>query len=75
VLLRRGLLSFAVMLFCSRLLARVPLTFDVDAWYVGVTVVTLCMIVALATCGFVLALERGPSFRGRTGRAMPVRAV
>jgi len=66
VLLRRGLLALAVMLFCSRLLARLPLTLDLDAWYVGISVVTLCLIGALATCGFVLALARGPSVDERS---------
>jgi serine/threonine-protein kinase len=48
VVLRWGLLSYAVGLFVSELLLKLPATLDPSAWYFGNMLLTLAVIVGLA---------------------------
>jgi hypothetical protein len=52
VVLRWGLLSFAVGGFVSSLLFDVPVTLDASAWYFGNMMLLLTIVVALALWGF-----------------------
>ena len=55
-MLRVGLLATISALMCERLLARLPLTLDVTAWYVESSLLVVILVLAAAVYGFVLAL-------------------
>jgi serine/threonine-protein kinase len=65
ILLRLGLLVYVVMLLFTGLLARGPVTLDLDAWNVGTSLVTLLVVAALATYGFTVALAGRPALGGK----------
>jgi hypothetical protein len=66
VLLRLGLLAYVVTLLFVGLLSRGPaVTLDLDAWTVGMSFVTLLVVVALASYGFTIALAGRPAFGGK----------
>ena len=67
VLLRFGLVSSAVMLLYTDLLTRLPVTLDTRSWYVALSVLTLLLVGALATYGFVTALADQPAFGQQVG--------
>jgi hypothetical protein len=56
VVLRWGLLSFAVAHFVSSTLMSLPTTFDLSAWYFGNMVLLLALVIALAAWGFYTSL-------------------
>jgi hypothetical protein len=57
VLLHLGLLACVVMLFFTESFARGPaVTLDVDAWYLGTSIVTLLVVAAVAMYGFTIVL-------------------
>jgi hypothetical protein len=60
VLLRLGLLSFAVMLLFSRLITRVPVTLDFREWYAGTSIAALSIVAALAIYGYLVAVAERP---------------
>jgi hypothetical protein len=65
ILLRLGLLACVVMLFFTALLARGPVTLDLDAWNIGTSLVALLLVAALALYGFTVALAGRPAFGGK----------
>ena len=58
VVLRWGLLSFAVAHFISSTLMSLPATFDLSVWYFGNMVLLAAVAVALAAWGFYTSLGR-----------------
>jgi hypothetical protein len=56
VVLRWGLLSFAVAHFVSSTLISLPTTFDLSAWYFGNMVLLLALVIALAAWAFYTSL-------------------
>jgi hypothetical protein len=62
VLVRVGLLAFAVTVITLQWLTWLPLTLDANAWYFGQSLLVLLVIAAVATYGFVLALGQRPAF-------------
>jgi hypothetical protein len=62
ILMRVGLLAAVVTLMCERLLTRLPMTLELDAWYFGSSLIVLLVIVGVATLGLVLALKGRSSF-------------
>jgi len=65
ILVRFGLLAFVVLLFFEGLLARGPVTLDLDAWNIGASLVMLLVVAALAIYGFTVALAGRPAFGGK----------
>ena len=64
IVYRFGLVSLACAIFTVDLLANVPFTGDLSAWYFGTTMFALLSVVALAAWGFYHALGKasfGPS--------------
>jgi len=57
VLLRLGILAFAIAEFASSLLQRTPMTFDSNALYVSATWVALVVLAAIVVFGFRHATE------------------
>jgi predicted Ser/Thr protein kinase len=62
VLVRVGILAFAVTIITLQLLTWLPLTLDGNAWYFGQSFLVLLVIGAVATYGFVIALGQRPAF-------------
>jgi hypothetical protein len=63
VVLRWGLLSYAVGIFISELLLKLPATLDSSAWYFGNMLTILAVAVALAWWGFHTVVPRSVSAR------------
>jgi Protein kinase domain len=61
VVLRWGLLAYAVGIFVSELLLKLPATLDSSAWYFGNMLTILAVAVALASWGFYSVLPRAAS--------------
>ena len=59
--LRWGLLSYAVGIFISELLLKLPATLDSSAWYFGNMLTIVAVAVALASWGFYTAVPRSAS--------------
>jgi hypothetical protein len=70
VLLRCGLLAFALTSFLTEFLQAVPLTLDPDAWYFGRSLAVLLILLAAAIYGFWTSLGEKPAF----GMALPEEA-
>jgi serine/threonine-protein kinase len=62
-MIRFGLLSFIVLAFSYALLAGCPFMLDFSSWYAGVGLVGPLAALALAGCGFWIALAGRPIFR------------
>lgn len=60
VLSRVGLFSAIVSIFASVLLTSLPLTFDVHAWYAGLTGLACSVLVTLLVLGLCVAIRSGP---------------
>jgi hypothetical protein len=58
VVLRWGLLSYAVGVFVSELLLKLPATLDSSAWYLGSMLTIVAVVVALASWSFYTVLPR-----------------
>ena len=58
VVLRWGLLSYAVGIFVSELLTKLPATLDSSAWYFGNMLTIVAIAVALASWGLYTAVPR-----------------
>jgi serine/threonine-protein kinase len=63
VVMRFGLLSFAVMLLVDFRLWDLPITLDFSAWYATGSIVAILTLVALAAYGFHTALAGRPLLR------------
>ena len=61
--LRWGLLSYAVGIFISELLMKLPATVDSSAWYFGNMLTIVVVAVALASWGFYTVVLRSASSR------------
>ena len=61
--LQCGLLAFAVSIFISELLMRLPATLDTSAWYFGNTLALVAVAVALASWGLYTVLPRSAPAR------------
>ena len=59
--LRWGLLSYAVGIFTSELLLKLPATLDSSAWYFGNMLTIVAVAVALASWGFYTVVPRSAS--------------
>ena len=59
--LRWGLLSYAVGIFTSELLLKLPATLDSSAWYFGNMLTIVAVAVALASWGFYTGVPRSAS--------------
>ena len=70
VLLRCGLLAFALTTFLQQLLEATPLTLDPDAWYFGRSLAVLLILLATAIYGFWSSLGEKPAL----GMALPEEA-
>ena len=70
VLVRYGLLAFALTTFLNAFLEAAPLTFDTDAWYFGRSLAVLLILLGIAVYGFWSALGEKPAF----GVALPEEA-
>ena len=72
VVLRWGLLSFAVAHFVTALLLSLPATLDTSAWYFGNMLLLVAVVVGLAAWGFYTSMGgriwTGDSFIERTAR-------
>ncbi len=66
LLLRFGLLSYAVAMFVAAALDDLPITLDFSAWYAGRWLIVLLLLTGLAIYGFRTALAGRPLF----GRAL-----
>jgi predicted Ser/Thr protein kinase len=60
IVYRFGLVSLACAIFTVDLLANVPFTGDLSAWYFGTTTFTLLSVVALAVWGFYYSASNRP---------------
>ena len=60
VLLRFGLVAFALMMMFERAMTRLPITLDLAAWYAGPSLVVLLGVGALALYGLQLVLNGQP---------------
>jgi serine/threonine-protein kinase len=63
VVLRWGLLSYAVGIFISELLLKIPATLDSSAWYFGNMLTIVAIAVALASWGVYTAVPRHATSR------------
>jgi hypothetical protein len=63
VVLRWGLLSYAVGIFISELLVKLPATLDSSAWYFGNMLTIVVVAVALASWGLYTVVPRSASSR------------
>jgi hypothetical protein len=63
VVLRWGLLSYAVGIFISELLLKLPATLDSSAWYFGNMLTIVAIAVALASWGVYTSVPRPLSTR------------
>ena len=63
VVLRWGLLAYAVGIFISELLLKLPATLDSSAWYLGNMLTLLAVTAALAWWGFHTVVPRSASSR------------
>jgi hypothetical protein len=63
VVLRWGLLSYAVGIFISELLLKLPATLDSSAWYFGNMLAIVALTVALAAWGFYTVVPRSTASR------------
>ena len=61
--LRWGLLAYAVGIFVSELLLKVPATLDSSAWYFGNMLTVVAVVVALASWGLSTVVQRSASSR------------
>jgi serine/threonine-protein kinase len=61
IVYRFGLVSLACAIFTVDLLANVPFTGDLSAWYFGTTMFTLLSVIALAGWGFYQSQATAPS--------------
>ncbi len=68
VLLRFGLVAFAIKMFVILLLQSFPITTDFSAWYGGSSLFTLLAVLALAGYTFALRWAGGTCSRGAAGR-------
>jgi hypothetical protein len=59
VILRVGLFAGVAMLATERLLSRLPITLDVDAWYVAPSSLVLLLVLGVALWAFRQTLPRG----------------
>jgi len=64
VLLRFGLVAFALMMMFEHTMTRLPITLDLAAWYAGPSLVTSLGVGALALNGLHLVLNGQPRFGG-----------
>jgi len=65
ITLRVGLLAGIVMLCSERLLTRLPITLNLNAWYLGSSVMVLLLVLAVAAYGFIVALAGRPAFAAK----------
>jgi serine/threonine-protein kinase len=63
IVYRFGLVPLAVAIFTIDMLANVPFTADLSAWYMGTTLLALLSVVALAGWGFYHSLGGEPVWR------------
>ena len=63
IVYRFGLVPLACAIFTVDLLANVPFTSDVSAWYFGITIFTLLSVIALAAWGFYHSLGDEPLWK------------
>jgi uncharacterized membrane protein YcfT len=63
VVLRWGLLSYAVGVFISELLLKIPATLDSSAWYFGSMLTIVAVAVALASWGLYTVVPRSAPSR------------
>jgi hypothetical protein len=66
VVLRWGLLSYAVGIFTSELLLKLPATLDSSAWYFGNMLMLVAVVVGLASWSFYAVVPRSPVSRARS---------
>jgi hypothetical protein len=64
LLIRFGLLAWAVQGFFDNLLEQYPLTTQGSAWYSGISLAAILLIAALAFYGFYTSLGGRPVFGG-----------
>lgn len=62
LLARYGVLAFAVASFLDSFLASAPITLDPAAWYLGRSLATLALALAIAAFGFYISLGQKPLF-------------
>jgi hypothetical protein len=60
---RFGLLAFAAAIFVRFFLVRLPITADLDAWYLGGTLFGFAVVLAVAAYGFYTSLAGQALFR------------
>jgi serine/threonine-protein kinase len=58
IVLRVGLLAGVTMLVSERLLTRLPLTLDFNAWYMGASTAVLLIVAGIAIWGFSMTMAR-----------------
>jgi serine/threonine-protein kinase len=63
MLVRFGMLATLVMLVIERLVTRLPVTLDLDAWYLDSSFTIVFLVFALAIYGFIVALGDQPAVR------------
>ena len=68
--LQVGLLASVVATTCARLLVFSPLTLQPGTWYLGASLLSLLVVGAVASYGFIVALAGRGAFGG-DGRADP----
>jgi Protein kinase domain len=71
IVFRFGLVSLACAIFSVDLLANVPFTGDISAWYFGTTTFALLSVVALAVWGFYHSLGGKPLWQADIQVAAP----
>jgi hypothetical protein len=68
ILLRIGLLAYAVTLICERILSHVPITLDPHSWYFDSSILVLLFVAAIAAYGFIVSLGDRPMFGAKASR-------
>ena len=64
VLIRFGLVAYAISLFVQDMLTDYPITRHLSAWYAPSGIFAIALVAALAIYGFRTTLEGRPVFRG-----------
>jgi hypothetical protein len=64
VMIRFGLLALVANFVVYSVLSNFPLTFQVSAWYSGISVTAILLIAAMAFYGFYFSLGGRPAFGG-----------
>jgi serine/threonine-protein kinase len=69
ITLRVGLLAGIVMVCSERLLTRLPITLNLNAWYLESSVMVLLLVLAAAIYGFIVTLSGRPAFGAKAPSA------